>query len=78
MKTECHRNSIWDLHFTSWENILKVLVCPDIIRKVIPELTSVTKTDAFFFFLQDTCKETPFTKKREKWLPSPASYLEAF
>ena len=39
-------SSIWDFYFTDWENKLKVLVCPDTIRKVIPELTSiVSKTE---------------------------------
>ena len=48
-------SSIWDLHFTDWENILKVLVCPDIIRKIIPELTSIiSKTEQIargYFFV---------------------------
>ena len=39
-------SSIWDLHFTDWENILKGLVSPDIIRQVIPEVTSIiSKTE---------------------------------
>ena len=34
-------SSMWGLYFTDWEDMLKVLVCPDIIRKVIPELASI-------------------------------------
>ena len=31
----------WNLHFSAWDIILRVLVCPDIIDNMIPELVPV-------------------------------------
>ena len=35
--------SVWDCHFTSWSNILRVLVCPDFIQHVLPDLKNHVK-----------------------------------
>ena len=35
--------SVWDCHFTSWSNILRVLVCPDFIQYVCPDLKNHIK-----------------------------------
>ena len=31
----------WNLHFTAWDTVLRVLVCPDFIDIEIPELVPV-------------------------------------
>ena len=31
----------WLLHFSAWDTILRVLVCPDFIENIIPELNPV-------------------------------------
>ena len=31
--------SVWDCYFTNWLNILKILLCPDFIHRIVPELS---------------------------------------
>ena len=33
--------SVGNQHFSSWENFLKIIICLDIIRRVVPELSTV-------------------------------------
>ena len=28
-------------HFSNWDNVLRIIICPDIIRVMVPELSSV-------------------------------------
>ena len=34
---------VWKTHFSNWDNLLRIIIiCPDIIRVMVPELSSVT------------------------------------
>ena len=32
---------VWMTHFSNWDNLLRVIICPDVIRFMVPELSSV-------------------------------------
>ena len=32
---------VWKTHFSNWDNLLRIIICPDVIRVMIPELSSV-------------------------------------
>ena len=32
---------MWNTHFSDWENFLRIIICPDIILVIVPELFSV-------------------------------------
>ena len=32
---------MWKTHFSDWESLLRIIICPDIIRVMVPELSSV-------------------------------------
>ena len=32
---------VWKTHFSNWDTLLKIIICPDVIRAMVPELSSV-------------------------------------
>ena len=32
---------VWKTHFSNWDNLLRIIICPDVIRVMVPELSSV-------------------------------------
>ena len=52
---------VWKTHFSNWDSLLRIIVCPDIIRVMVPELSSVISSvedlsrDCFIKSIQRDC-----------------------
>ena len=70
----------WNIHFTVWDTVLRVLVCPDFIDIKIPELVPViSKIENLardFIYTNIHVKRLRLKQKREQWLPSPISIAD--
>ena len=71
---------VWKTHFSNWDNLLRIIICPDVIRVMVPELSSVVSSvedlsrDCFY---KIHTKRLLLMKQQEKWLPveTPLMYI---